>query len=179
MKRNVKVVIVGFIVFFAFQVVLSSLLFAAGTCTYSRAPDRAIPDGRYEITFVCTGDTSGNGPAACTDISLASTSLSGVGICEPHYGTILRVIIDPGTAPDALWDAELRMIRAGTIDTTVDLLYNLGDNLSATVTQFIFPLTSSGGIVQLFGDALIPYAANMGTDGDETFTMRILIDNSK
>jgi hypothetical protein len=65
------------------------------------------------------------------------------------------VIIDPGTAPDASWDAELRMVRGGTIDTTVDLLYNLGDNISATATQFIFPLTASGGIVQLFGDALI------------------------
>ena len=169
----------AFAVFVALQVVLSSLLFAAGTCTYSRSPDRAIPNGRYEVTWVCTGDTSGAGPAACTDVSLATTSVEGVAVCEPLYGTILRVIIDPGQAPDASWDAELRMVRGGTIDTTVDLLYNLGDNISATDTQFIFPLTASGGIVQLFGDGLIPYAANMGTDGNEVFTMRVLLDNTR
>ena len=163
--------------FFASQLVLSSCLIA-GTCTYTRSPDRVIPNGRYEVTWVCTGDTSGDGPAACTDVTVVS-GVSGVGVCEPHYGTILRVIIDPGTAPDASWDAELRMVRGGTIDATVDLLYNLGDNISATATQFIFPLTASGGIVQLFGDALIPFADNMGTDGDETFTMRVLLDNTR
>jgi hypothetical protein len=169
---------VAVLVLFALQLVLSSLLIA-GTCTYSRSPDMAIPNGRYEVTWVCTGDTSGDGPSACSNVSLASSSLNGVGVCEPLYGTILRVIIDPGTAPDASWDAELRMVVGGTPDTTVDLLNNLGDNISATNTQFIFPLTASGGIVQLFGDALIPFADNMGTDGDEVFTMRVLLDNSR
>jgi hypothetical protein len=163
--------------FCALQLVLSSCLIA-GTCTYTRSPQNAIPNGRYEVTWVCTGDTDGDGPEACTDVSLVSGT-SGVAVCEALYGTILRVIIDPGTAPDASWDAELRMVSGGTIDTTVDLLYNLGDNISETNTQFIFPLTASGGIVQLFGDGLIPFADNLGTDGDEVFTMRVLLDNSK
>jgi hypothetical protein len=172
MKKTIAI-----LTFFASQLVLSSCLLA-GTCTYSRAPDKAIPNGRYEVTWVCTGDTDGDGPEACTDVTVVS-GISGVGACENHYGTILRVIIDPGEAPDASWDAELRMVRGGTIDATVDLLYNLGDNISATNTQFIFPLTASGGIVQLFGDGLIPFADNMGGTGDEVFTMRVLLDNSK
>lgn len=157
---------------------IASNAFAAGSCTYSRSPSGyAHPYPKYELTYVCTGDASGDVVVDCTDITLAS-GITGINPCEGQYGTVIRYRIIPGTdaaAPDTLYDIELR----NDTHTTIDYLYGGGDDLSETDATDDFPITTNGGSVELFGDVLVPFGNNMGDGATEQFTLKVLIRNSK
>ena len=93
-----------------------------GVVTVTRAIDYLDPDRRFApieiITFTWVGDSA--------DGTLPSTVVPNGKV----YGTLLRLVTDPGTpAPTALYDISV------TDEDGLDVLGAAGQNRSATVTE--------------------------------------------
>lgn len=142
----------------------------AGSAEFSY---QVAPDGKsVELKWKCTTAAAGGSP------ELTSPSITQPGDTlhykynSPFTGQIGTVTITPdGTAPPtAGYDAELR----DAVDSGIDYLGGMGDNLSATATKVGTPLDEVSGVTfDLINRRLVPYAANAGNS--KIFTIAMIL----